>query len=257
MKTLIFDLDGTMYRGTSIIETAKQFLDVCIERNIPYVFLTNNSTRTQIQNAQHMWDMGYQGIRPEMFFNSAMASCAYVADHYSQRKASYLGEEGMRQALLDYGFTITEEDPDFVFIGLKKEATYQEYAGPLNHLLKGAKLIGTNMDRVFPNPTGFSVGNGSIVTMFEYASNQKSPNIGKPNEPILTYCLKHFGLQKEDVILIGDNLETDIALGANHGVQTVFVQGGVHSKEDIDRLHIQPDIVVDTLMDCCDLEFMK
>lgn len=257
MKTLIFDLDGTMYRGSAIIESAKQFIDVCIERGIPYLFLTNNSTRTQLQNAQHMWDMGYQGIEPEMFFNSAMASAAYVADHYSQRKASFIGEKGMEQALIDYGFTITEDQPDFVFIGLRKDATYKDYARPLTHLLNGAKLIGTNMDRIFPNPSGFSIGNGSIVTMFEYASNQKSPNIGKPNAPILDYCLAHYQLKKEDVILIGDNLETDILLGLNNGVKTVFVEGGVHTKEDIERLNIVPDLCVENLMECCDLEFMK
>ena len=257
MKTLIFDLDGTMYRGSSIIESAKQFLDICIENDVPFVFLTNNSTRTQQQNAQHMLDMGYTNIKPEQFFNSAMASCAYVSHHYKEKKAYFLGEKGMEQALLDYGFTITDQNPNFVFIGLKRDASYQDFSKPLNLLLNGAKLIGTNKDRIFPTPNGFSIGNGSIVTMFEYASSQTSPDISKPHAPILDYCLEYFGLNKEEVILIGDNLETDISLGTNHGVETIFVTKGVHTKEDIQRLGVYPSHTVDSLMDLADLEFLK
>ena len=71
MKTLVFDLDGTMYRGTQIIESAHQFLDYCIQKDIPFIFLTNNSMRTPQENVKHMEEMGYTNIKPEMFYNSA------------------------------------------------------------------------------------------------------------------------------------------------------------------------------------------
>ena len=67
MKTLVFDLDGTMYRGTQIIESAHQFLDYCIQMDIPFIFLTNNSMRTPQENVKHMEEMGYTNIKPEMF----------------------------------------------------------------------------------------------------------------------------------------------------------------------------------------------
>ena len=62
MKTLVFDLDGTMYRGTQIIESAHQFLDYCIQKDIPFIFLTNNSMRTPQENVKHMEEMGYTNI---------------------------------------------------------------------------------------------------------------------------------------------------------------------------------------------------
>lgn len=256
MKTLLFDLDGTMYRGTQIIESAKIFLEHCQKKNIPYLFLTNNSMRTREENVIHMEKMGYSGISPDQFYNSAMASVQYVRSHYPENTAYYIGKEGMRQALLDEGFTITDQSPDFVFVGLNKDASYRDYSKALQFLLDGAKLIGTNQDRVLAKPGGFEMGNGSIVAMFEYASSQKSPNIAKPHTPILDLCLAHFQLKKEDVILIGDNLETDILLGQNAGVQTIFVQTGVHTWEDMDRLHIYPDVVVENLEDCLGFSFI-
>ena len=75
MKTIVLDLDGTMYRGTQPIESAKAFIDLCAARNVPYVFLTNNSMRTRQENAQHMLDMGYEHVEAGQFFNSAPATC--------------------------------------------------------------------------------------------------------------------------------------------------------------------------------------
>ena len=210
MKTLVFDLDGTMYRGTQIIESAHQFLDYCIQNKIPFIFLTNNSMRTPQENVKHMQDMGYTNIEPSMFYNSAMAACQYVKKHYKGNRAYYIGKQGMKDALDQEGFIVDDENPDFVFIGLDKDATYKSYSKALSLILNGAKIIGTNNDRILAKPGGFEVGNGSVVDMFEYATNQKSPRIGKPNRTILDLCLEYFGLKEDEIILIGDNLETDI-----------------------------------------------
>ena len=255
MKTLIFDLDGTMYRGTQIIESAHQFLDLCIKKGIPFLFLTNNSMRTPQENAKHMLDMGYKNIEPSMFYNSAMAACQYVKKHYTGNRAYYIGKQGMKEALDQEGFIFDDQNPDFVFIGLDKDATYQSYSKALSLILNGAQIIGTNNDRILVKPQGFEVGNGSVVDMFEYAANKKSPRIAKPNRPILDLCLEYFHLKEDEIILVGDNLETDIQLGYEQNIETIFVQTGVHSKKDIDRLKIYPTHVVHTLMDLKDFNF--
>lgn len=250
MKTLVFDLDGTMYRGTQIIESAKQFLDYCQKHDIPHYFLTNNSMRTPQINVEHMEKMGYQNILASQFYNSAMASCQYVKERYTGRKAYYIGEAGMKDALLSSGFTITDDHPDFVFVGLTKRGDYQMYSKALTCLLQGAKLIGTNKDRILAKPGGFEMGNGSIVAMFEYATHTQSPDIAKPSKNMLELFLHHYGLKKEDIILIGDNLETDIRLGYENDVKTVFVETGVHTRKDIEKLGVYPTWTVSNLMEC-------
>ena len=249
MKTFIFDLDGTMYRGNAIIDSAKVYLDYCIQQNIPFIFLTNNAMRTRQEIAKHMLDMGYEGINPSMFYNSAMASVQYVKDHYKERKVYYIGCDGLKEALVEEGFIFDDQHPDFVFVGLQKDIDYNGYSKALSYLLNGAKLIGTNKDRILAKPSGFELGNGAIISMFEYASKQISPDIAKPSCVILEYCCKYFDLNYEDIVLIGDNLETDIKLGFNLSIKTVFVQTGIHTKSDIDSLKIYPDVIVDELSD--------
>ena len=161
-KTYFIDLDGTMYRGSQIIEGAKEFIDTLTKRGERFVFLTNNAKRTKRQ--------------------------------YEGRNVWYIGQDGLREALEDNGFTVTEQDVDLVFVGLDNTGTYEKYSKALDFLLKGAKLIGTNNDRLLAQPGGFAVGNGSIVAMFEYASGQVSPKIGKPHAPILEEALKYFQL---------------------------------------------------------------
>lgn len=250
VKTMLFDLDGTMYRGPEPIEAGIRAVNFCYEHGIPYLFVTNNSMRTPEENARHMLDMGYHHVLPKHFVNSAMAAAAYgAAIDPAKRKAWYVGQNGILQALQKEGFEITDDHPDYVFIGLDKTADYKTYSKALSMLLDGAMLIGTNHDRILAKPGGFEVGNGSVVALFEYAIGKESPKIGKPALPILETALKKAGIEKEDAVIIGDNLETDVALGYNNQVQTLFVQSGVHTQDDIERLKIYPDQTVRSLDD--------
>lgn len=245
MKTYLIDLDGTMYRGDTYLEGTKEFIDDCLNENIPFYFLTNNATRTLRQNVEHMEKLGFQGIKEEHFFTSSMAA----AKHMSKKgytKAQYIGMDGLKEALLNNGFEISD-DPECVFVGLDKSGTYEKYSKALQYLLNGAILVGTNDDRLLAHGNSFHVGNGSIVRMFEYATNQTSLRIGKPSKVILEEALDYYKLDKDDCIIIGDNLETDIALGVNEHVETILVTTGVHHEEDIERLNIHPNKIIKRL----------
>lgn len=247
MKTYLIDLDGTMYRGSEIIDGAKEFINNLLVHKKRFVFLTNNAKRTKRQNVEHMEQLGFSGIKEEHFFTSSMAAATYAAKHYKGRNAWYVGQDGLKEALIDNGFTICEQAVDLVFVGLDNTATYDTYSKALSYLLQGAQLIGTNNDRLLAQPGGFHVGNGSVVAMFEYATKQTSPKIGKPYTPILNEAIHYFGLSKDEVIILGDNLETDILLGVNNDVETLFITSGVHTREDIEKLQIYPTNTIDNL----------
>ncbi|TDW13154.1 4-nitrophenyl phosphatase [Breznakia blatticola] len=247
MKTFLIDLDGTMYHGSIMVEGAQAFLDRIKESGNRYIFLTNNATRTLKQNKEHMEAIGFNGIQEEDFFTSSMAAAMHVAENYKERNAYMVGKDGLREALLTNGFHITDKDVDFVFVGLDKDGTYEMYSHALSFLLNGAKLIGTNSDRRLATSEGYAIGNGSVVALFEYASEQKSEKIGKPYAPILNQALRYFDIQKEDVVMVGDNLETDIALGQNTGIDTILITSGVHSRIDVETFGIKPTYIVDSL----------
>lgn len=246
-KIYLIDLDGTMYRGSTIIEGAKEFIDYLNETNQTYLFLTNNSSRTLKQNVEHMEKMGFTGIKESHFFTSAMAAAAHIAKSSTLRKCDFIGMDGLREALENNGFEIVDENADFLFVGLDRSGTYTNYSKKLRHLLNGAKLVGTNSDRLLANDEGFNVGNGAVVAMFEYATGQKSEAIGKPNAPILDEALAYINKSKEECAIIGDNLETDIKLGSDNGVDTIFITTGVHTIEDIAKLKIEPTMTISSL----------
>lgn len=247
-KVYLIDLDGTMYKGSTIIDGAKQFVDYLLRKDLPFLFLTNNSSRTLSQNVEHMQKMGFEGIQEKHFFTSAMAAAAHIVKKSDLRRCDYVGMDGLREALENKGFEIVETDADFLFVGLDRAGNYASYSQKLQHLLQGASLVGTNSDRLLASDTGFNVGNGAIVAMFEYASGQKSEAIGKPHYPILEEALAYLGKSKQECAIIGDNLETDILLGVKYDVETIFVTTGVHSIEDCDRLNISPTVTISTLL---------
>lgn len=252
MKKLLIDLDGTMYHGTRMIEGGNEFLKKLDEKGIEYLFLTNNASRTPKQAAEHMNKMGYHGIKPEMFYTSAMASVDEVKRISDRRRVFMIGEEGLKQALCEAGFQLVEEDADFVFVGLDRQADYRRYSLALRQLKKGAVLVGTNDDLILLSEEGVNVGNGTIVRMLETCSAQSSLKIGKPSSIILKSALKAAGWKKDEVIIVGDNLETDILCGILGGVQSALVLTGISTKEDCDRLNIYPDIIVHELSELLD-----
>ncbi|MBR3841348.1 MAG: HAD-IIA family hydrolase [Erysipelotrichales bacterium] len=247
MKTYLIDLDGTMYKGTNIIDGAKEFVEYLLKNNIEFYFFTNNSSRTPKEAMEHMTSLGFEGITPKHFYTSAMAAARYVAMNYKERNAYFVGQSGIEEALIQEGFTIVEDGADFVFIGLDKKGTYEKYSKALRQLVKGAILVGTNNDRILLQENGANIGNGSIVAMFEYALGRESLKIGKPHPACIEVFCEMFNKRKDECIIIGDNLETDILCGVNANVETVFVTSGVHKISDIERLQIKPDNIITNL----------
>ncbi len=247
MKTYIIDLDGTMYSGNTNIDGAREFIDYLQSKNLPYIFLTNNATRTKKQAKEHMLNLGFKNIKEEDFFTSAMATAKFIAKNYPGKKCFMLGESGLEEALKEWNFDIVQENANFVVVGLDRNATYKKYSDALHNILAGAKFIATNPDRLLANNGTFDIGNGAIIDMLEYASGIEAIKIGKPYQIILDILLEEKKLKKEDIILLGDNLETDIKLGYNADVETIMVCSGVHTEKDIDRLKVYPSKVVKNL----------
>lgn len=248
----MIDLDGTMYHGTKRIESAKVFIDWCLAHQQPFLFLTNNSSRSPKQSAEHMLKMGYSQIEPKHFYTSAMAAADTVAKQTNKRKAYWIGEEGLKEALLQQGFIWDDSAPDFVFVGLDRQASYTDYSRAIRHVLNGAELVGTNNDRILLSEQGANVGNGSVVALFEYCTGRTAMKIGKPHLPIFEGAVAYAQVNVKEVVVVGDNLETDILCGNQAQVKTILVTTGVHQRNDIDRLNIVPTQVVDALTELID-----
>ena len=244
----MIDLDGTIYRGKEKIPAAKRFIERLQEHDIPFLFVTNNSTQAPIkvvENLAHTFDIH---VKEENVYTSALATADYIADLDKDKRSVYvIGEVGLKQAILDRGFRFEETNPDYVVVGLDYDVTYHKFELATLAIKRGAKFIGTNADTNLPNERGLVPGAGSVIALVECSTQQKATYIGKPETIIMEKALERLGLPKDEVVMVGDNYMTDIKAGINFGIDTMLVYTGVSTRELVRKQEIAPTIELGSL----------
>lgn len=244
----MIDLDGTIYRGKEKIPAAKDFIERLQAKKIPFLFVTNNSTQAPekvVANLSQNFDIH---VTVDNIYTSALATADYLYDLDAKKRTVYaIGELGLKQALLDKGFTFEEVIPDYVVVGLDYDVTYHKFELATLAIKRGAKFIGTNADTNLPNERGLVPGAGSVIALVECATQKKAKYIGKPEAIIMDKALQKMGLTKEQVAMVGDNYMTDIQAGINCGIDTILVYTGVSTKEQVATKEIKPTYELDSL----------
>lgn len=245
-KGYLIDLDGTMYRGEEKIEEASDFVKALQERNIPYLFVTNNSSRKPEQVAQKLMSLDIPAT-PEQVFTTSQATANFIHERHANASIYMIGEEGLHAALVEKGFTFRDENPDFVVMGIDRDITYEKLAKACLAVRNGATFISTNGDIALPTERGMMPGNGSLTAVIAVSTTVQPIFIGKPESIIMEQALKVIGTAKEDTVMVGDNYDTDILAGINAGMNTLLVHTGVTTVEKLTEYNIQPTHVVHNL----------
>lgn len=248
-KGYFIDLDGTIYLGKEPIPAAKRFVSRLREANIPLLFLTNNSTKTQAEVAENLKNNFSIETAPEEVYTSSIATAAYLQSLNQGKKVFIIGETGLKQALQEAGFEVDTEMPDFVVVGLDRQVTYQEFETAALAIRKGARFIVTNKDTSLPNEKGLVPGTGSLAALLIAATRVEPTFIGKPEAIIMEEALKAIGLSKKEVLMVGDNYETDILAGIQNGIDTLLVYSGFTKKEEMTNVSQLPTYQLDSLDD--------
>ncbi|MCM0583005.1 TIGR01457 family HAD-type hydrolase [Weissella diestrammenae] len=244
------DLDGTIYKGTESFPSGQRFIASLKAKNTDYLFVTNNATKTPEMVAAFLTEQHGIETTVDQIYTSAMATADYVASLENVQKVFVLGEVGLHQALADKGFEIvTAGDADVAVIGLNRELKYEDLMQATLAIQHGAKFVATNVDTNLPNERGFIPGAGSIVAAIQTATQQEPVIIGKPYAPIMLGALERTGYKKDEVIMVGDNYQTDIRAGLEIGMDTLLVYSGVSKRNQVEALSKQPTYSVDSLDD--------
>lgn len=253
MKTgLLIDMDGVIYRGNQLISGADQFIDTLKRERIPFLFLTNNSQRTQRDVATKLERMGIQ-VEAGNIFTCAMATAQYLASRKSSSGTAYvIGEGGLLEAMHRHGFSIVDHDPDFVVVGEGRTLTLDTLECAVNMILGGAKLIATNLDPNCPTKTGTRPGCGATIAYLEAVTGIKAFGVGKPSPIMMRAARKQLGLQTSQTVMIGDTMDTDILGGVQMGYRTVLTLSGSTHRSDLEQYAYGPDIIVDSIADLLD-----
>ncbi|MFC5531894.1 HAD-IIA family hydrolase [Cohnella yongneupensis] len=229
-EALLFDLDGTLYRGSERIPGADRLIAKLSTSGMPCWFVTNNSTRTPAEVAEHLRHLNI-ATEERFVVTSAMAAAYYVKNNYPDADTFVIGERGLHEALREAGMRIVGEHDDkavasIVVQGLDRQLTYDTLRAGINHLLAGAKFVQTNPDRLLPMEGSFLPGAGTIGAALEAATGIKPVVIGKPSSILMDYALRLAGTAPERTWVIGDNPYTDIAAGNSAGCPSILVLTG-------------------------------
>jgi 4-nitrophenyl phosphatase len=250
VRALILDIDGTLLRGEEPIPGLEALFAYLKADHLPYVIASNNSTKTPEAYQQKLAGFGVV-IEPEFVITSGVATAEYARRRFNQGSSLYvIGETGLRGALMEAGYNLVEgasDSVEAVVVGGDSNLTYQKLKIATLLLQKGAELIGTNPDVVYPTHEGLIPETGTTLAALTAATAAVPTIIGKPERYLFDAALGRLSCLATETAVVGDRLDTDIIGGQRAGLQTILTTTGVDNERSIREKGIQPDWVVNGL----------
>ena len=244
----LIDMDGVVYRGNKLIPGADRFIQILLEKEIPFLFVTNNSQRSRCDVVLKLTQMGID-VEIEHIFTCAISTARFLASQKPNGSAYVIGDAGLLTALHDHGYAINEADPDYVVVGEGRLLNFEVLEKALKLIINGSKLIATNLDPNCPTDSGLRPGCGSTVSFLETASGRQAFSVGKPSPIMMRMARKELNLRTAEVTMIGDTMETGILGGLQMGYRTVLVYSGSMDPLDLEKYPYQPVLAISSLKD--------
>lgn len=240
-------MDGVIYRGSALIQGAQAFVDHLKEKQVSFIFLTNNSEQTPADLQAKLARLGVVGVGEDNFITSAMATALFLKSQGQGSTAYVIGGNGLTSALQQAGFMLNATQPDYVVVGKAKNISFDMIKRAANFIRKGAKFIGTNPDVIDPVEDGIEPACGTLLSAVATASGRQPYIVGKPNSLMMTIATRKLGAHVEETMMIGDRMDTDIIGGIEAGMHTCLVLSGVTAKEDLHAYPYQPSVVLPSI----------
>ena len=247
-KGFLIDMDGVIYSNDNLIPGADKFIKELQDKDIPFLFMTNNSQRTPIDTVNKVGSMGIE-IEEKNVYTSAMATASFLSFMKPKGSAYVLGEGGLLTSLSQNGYTLVNNNPDFVVVGEGRNFTLEMVNHAVDMILSGSKLIATNLDPSPKKPGWNNLGIKAIVKMIEEATGKKAFSVGKPSPVMMRAARKYLGLEAKETVIIGDTMDTDILGGVQLGYTSILTLSGVSKKPHLNDYAFKPDLIINSVKD--------
>ncbi|MDR3228106.1 MAG: HAD-IIA family hydrolase [Puniceicoccales bacterium] len=245
----LLDMDGVIYRENYLIPGAHELIDMFQERDIPFLFVTNNSMPTQEDLVVKLGHLGIAGLRPDHFYTSALNTADFLRTVQPSSTAFVVGEGGIVSALRDANIPNDNFRPTYVIVG-EGTPTIEKLNRAHELLERGARFVVTNPDNWCPvGAEKTRPGAGALAAYLEASAGARPYFLGKPN-PFMYACAcqrvlaKRPDLTLADVFMVGDTMETDIRGAVEYGLKTLLVLTGSTRYEDLANYVYQPTAVL-------------
>jgi len=242
IKAIILDLDGTVYLGDAEVPGAGKFTIEMDRMGIRCLFVTNRANRSEEEVARQLRRYGIS-CRADDVLTSTQATIQYL----KKGSVYYIGEKAFGQAIEAAGFVVTDFSPDYVIVSFERNVAREKIRKAASLIRQGAAFIATNPDKALKIEGSVLPGTGAIVdAVAEEAGSGPDVMIGKPETLIIDMALQKLGMARNEVIMVGDNVETDIPAGIKSGVRTALILTGISRREDVENLPVQPTWIVES-----------
>lgn len=249
-NSFIFDLDGTIYRGGNLIPNADLTIKTLKEAGKRIIFISNKTTGSVKDYFDFLTKQGLQ-IELNEIINSTVVLSKFLAKHHFSRKFYAIGERTFIDEIASSGLIYSEnpENIDIILVTLDRTLNYEKLEIAARSLEKGAKFYAANIDDTCPVDSGEVLDAGATISALEKRTHRKlEENFGKPSRYMMDEVKERLDNDLSKALLIGDRLETDIAMGNNFGLHTALVLTGIKNFPNGND-HIKPTYFLNSVFD--------
>jgi len=250
LRGAILDVDGTVLRGDEPIPGAREGLETIADAGLGRLFVSNNPTKPPSAYEARFEAAGLSVDAREVL-TAGSVTTEYLASEHPDDDLYVLGEPGLLTQLRDAGLTVVDdaEAVDVLVASLDRGFDYDDLSTALWTLTDPAvTFLGTDPDAVIPGPERDYPGSGAVINAVAGVAGRDPERVlGKPSPEMRTSALDRLGVPPEDCLVVGDRLDTDVALGAEAGMTTVLVRSGIATGGDLEASDVHPDYVLDSL----------
>ncbi|MDR1690879.1 MAG: HAD-IIA family hydrolase, partial [Candidatus Methanoplasma sp.] len=211
---LMIDMDGTIYKGRNVINGAPEFIRFLNNENIPFVFLTNNSSNTREYYVNKLKAMGFE-VSKDAVLTSTIATVRFIKERRAGKKVFVIATPDVTKEIEESGITSCEEEPDIVLLTFDRSITFDKINKAYHFIMKGAELIATHPDDLCPTEDAYDVDIGQFIHMLSVLTGATPIIVGKPSMLMIEMAAGEMGVDKDSTMMIGDRLYTDIRMASN------------------------------------------
>lgn len=250
LRGAVLDVDGTVLRGDRAIPDAIEGVDQLRAGDIDRLYVTNNPTHPPAVYVDRLRSAGVEPTTADVI-TSGVATAQWLDSHHAGAEIFVIGEDGLREQLATADVRLVQDfsAADVVVVSMDRSFDYDRLCEAFWALSDpDVGFVGTDPDRVVPAPERDVPGSGAIINAVAgVADRDPDAVLGKPSESMQRLVRDRLGVSPERCLLVGDRLDTDIAMGERAGMTTVLVKTGVTDEETLLASEVQPDHVIDSL----------
>jgi HAD superfamily hydrolase (TIGR01457 family) len=251
IKALILDIDGVIWKDEEPIGDLESIFSQIKKKGLRFAFATNNGSRTPDQYVERLARVGVYAESWQVITSSLTLSHLLKKRFPNGCSVFAIGERGLLDALSTNGFELLPIEKiglaQAIAMGIDREINFRKIAEATLRIQQGVPFYATNPDLTFPTPRGEIPGAGAWVSVIVSATNIEPRYAGKPAPDILELACERLEIKKEETLVVGDRLSTDIAGGQSAGMPVALVCSGVSTQKEGEKWKPKINLITDDL----------